>query len=136
MFTGELYSSNTHVWEQISNQVGKVGVDAHSESYFGIYPRFVSQEMKGTCTNATVVMMGCHGMTYTDMAESFIEKGATTYVGWDGPVMADYVDYATTHFLTYFIVENRTIDESVKQVRKTIGPDPTFGSVLLAYHKD
>jgi len=136
LFTGEPYSKNKHIWEQLENQVGRVRVDVESDSYFGIYPSFVSQEMKGACTNATVVMMGCHGLTFTEMADSFIEKGAEAYVGWDGPVIAEYVDRATTQFLTYVMVENWSIETAVNQVMKTIGPDPVFGSMLSAYYND
>ena len=136
LFTGEPYSKSRHIWEQVTDQVIRVRVDIDSDSYFGIYPSFVSQGMKGTCRNATVIMMGCHGLTSTIMAEAFIEKGANIYVGWDGPIIVEYVDCATTQFLRYVFVENLSIEESVNQVMNHIGPDPIFGSVLSAYYKE
>ena len=134
MFTGEPYSKNKYIWEQINNQVERVRVTPDSDSYFGIYESFVSDEMKGNCTNATVVMMGCDGLTHTKMAEAFIDNGAQAYVGWDGMVNADYVDRAATAFLSYYIEENRSVEPAIDYVMDTIGPDPVFGSEIAAFY--
>ena len=135
LFTGEPYSKNEYIWEQINNQVERVRVNPESDSYFGIYESFVSDVMKSNCTNATIVMMGCDGLTHTEMADAFIEKGARVYVGWEGMVSADYVDRATTAFLTSYMENNMNVDAAIDHVMDTIGPDPAFGSELAAYSK-
>jgi len=133
LFTGEPYSKNKYIWEQISNQVERVRVNPESDSYFGIYESFVSDVMEGVCVNATIVMMGCDGLTHTEMAEAFISRGAGVYVGWDGMVMADYVDRATVAFLRGVVEEDMSAEAAVGHVRGTVGADPVFGSEMAAY---
>jgi len=109
-------------------------------SYFGIVPKFVEESMKGEFRDAVVIMMGCEGLgyineitgarvTYTDMAEAFINKGAKVYIGWNGPVGVNHTDQATIRLLQSLIVEKRTIGEAVEET----SPDPDYNSELHFY---
>jgi hypothetical protein len=136
-FTSEPYSTTKHVSEQLTYQVFK-GIPSlepspEEEAYFVITPKFVRESMKGRFDNTLVVMMGCDGLVYTKMAEAFVDKGALAYVGWNGAVVADYVDEATAHLLQGLIVEGKTIGEAVLDTREAVGPDPTYHAELVFY---
>jgi len=114
------------------------------EGYFGIVPKFVEESMKGEFKDSIIIMMGCEGLgynntrtgeriTYNDMAEAFIKKGAKVYISWDGPVSINHTDQATVHLLQSLILHKRTIQWAVAETREEIGPDPTYNSTLQYY---
>lgn len=133
-FTSEEYSTAKHVSEQLSMQVARVRFTYDlSHAYFGINQRFVKDSMKGRFNDTVIVMMGCEGLKYTGMAEAFIERGASVYVSWNGPVGMEHTDRATTYLLQQLIAENQTIGKAVTETRNEIGSDPVHGSTLEFY---
>ncbi|UCE15829.1 MAG: hypothetical protein JSV12_08210 [Candidatus Bathyarchaeota archaeon] len=137
LFTSEPYSNTKHVYEQFTGQVGRVtfyeGEEPKEPSYFGIHSEFVKQSMKGKFQRTIIIMMGCNGLTYSYMAEAFIEKGARAYISWSNSVLASQTDLATTRLLQHFITENRTLKEAMRETFKEVGPDPLYKSFLLYY---
>ena len=83
--------------------------------------------------STAIIMMGCSCLFLTDMAEAFIDKGASVYLGWDGTVDLYYVDRATPYLMGQLCTEKATIKEAVKNTRNVIGPDPKYNAVLK-YH--
>ena len=134
LFTSEPYSQMKYVYEQLTGQVGIVTFLYHEEEppYFGISPKFI-RSMNERFSNTIVIMMGCDGLTYTDMAEAFIEKGAKVYISWNGSVSASHTDQATTQLLRHLITENQTIKQAVTETMKEVGPDPEYESILQYY---
>ena len=131
-FTSERYSKTKYLYEQLTDQVGWVGYYEGGPIYFGITGKFVRLSMNGQFKNAVVIMMGCDGLIYADMAEAFVEKGAKVYISWNGPVSASHTDQATTRLLEHLITEKQTIKQAVTETREEVGPDPV-GSMLLYY---
>ena len=116
---------------------------AQNISYFGIVPEFVKISMTGEFKDAVVIMMGCEGLgyinistgarvTYTDMAEAFINKGAKVYIGWNGPVSVNHTDQATIYLLQHLISEQQNIGKAVEKTMEEVGRD-IFNSTLK-YH--
>jgi len=137
LFTSERYDSTKYVYEQLTDRL--LGA-AYSEEernkgiiYFAISPTFVTQSMNGRFNNTIIIMMGCEGLAYTAMAEAFHQKGAKVYISWSGPVLASHTDTAVTHLLQHFLIEERTLKESVQETFKQVGFDPAYNS-LLAYY--
>ena len=133
IFTSEFYSTTKYVYEQLSGQLGRVIYHEESPEYFGIGPEFVKSSMYGAFNNATVIMMGCEGLTYTEMAEAFVDKGAKVYIGWNGPVQAYHTDQATIQLLRHLVSEIQTMEQAVTETMKEVGPDPADNSILLYY---
>jgi len=144
LFTSERYSETKYSWEQLTDRLTGV---AYSEeeakmgiAYFGVTPKFVQQDMKGNFQNATIIMMGCNGLTELlypypvplPMPQAFIEKGAKVYIGWDLAISAGHTDKATVQLLTY-LTQNQTIEQAVENTMDEVGPDPISESVLLYY---
>jgi hypothetical protein len=138
LFTSEPYSKTKYVYEQLTQHVGWVTYlfengTAKEPTYFGISPLFVTQSMNGRFQSTAVLMMGCNGLTYTDMAQAFVEKGAKVYISWNDAVSVSHTDQATTHLLQHFLKEKRTVKDSIQETLEDVGPDPIYKSVLIAY---
>ena len=132
-FTSERFSRTKYIHEQLTDQIGWVGYYEGDPIYFGIREEFVRLGMNGQFNNAIIIMMGCEGLTYTNMAEAFIEKGAKVYISWNGSVSAGHTDQATTQLLKHLIIEKQTMKQAVTETMKEVGPDSESGSVLRDY---
>jgi len=133
IFTSEPYSKTRYIYEQLTDKVVSVYYSWEGPRYFGITPAFVKSSMNGRFENTVIVMMGCNGLTYTEMAEAFIEKGAKVYISWNKPVSASHTDQATSHLLQHFLIEKQTLKEAVRETFKEVGQDPEYESLLVYY---
>jgi len=133
LFTSEPYSETKYVDEQIAMRFGRARYYEGGPVYFGIMPQFIYSSMKGRFDGTTIIMMGCWGLSWTDMAEAFVQKGAKAVVSWDGLVSADHTDEATERLLEHLVTNGHTVREAVDQTMAEVGPDPAYGSKLLFY---
>jgi len=88
--------------------------------------------MRGDLGGAVVLVMGCGGPSSQDLANSFLERGATAFVGWDGLVSADHTD-ATTEAIVRMISQRDTVRDAVDQASNSLGPDPVYNGKLIYY---
>jgi hypothetical protein len=136
LFTWELLDSRKHANEQLTDQVQGVAFLPYrpgDKSYFGVVPKFIRSSVNGEFSNSIIIAMGCNGLTYTDMAQAFIEKGARAYIGWNGSVSAPHTDQATARLLQHLIAEKQTIKQAVDETMNEVGPDPVYNSLLTYY---
>jgi len=141
LFTSERYSDEAarkYRNDVLNNRLVMAFFPGDDKKYFGIVPEFVEKSMEGKFKDTIIVMMGCEGLgydgvTYTDMAEAFIKKGAKVYISWDGPVSINHTDLATVHLLQSLILHGRTIKQAVTETREEIGSDSTYNSGLQYY---
>jgi len=141
LFTSELYSveaAKKYPEDILGDRLVRAFFTEGGEEYFGIVPEFVEKSMKGKFRDTVIIMMGCEGLgydgvTYTDMAEAFIKKGAKVYISWDGPVSINHTDKATVQLLQSLVLHKRTIKQALTETMKEIGSDPTYGSALRYY---
>ena len=99
-------------------------------SVFAVNYRFLLKSMQGRFDNTAIIMMGCSGTYIMDMAIVFINKGASTYLGWDASVGLDYVDEAALNLITNLCDKRMTIEHAVRETMTEIGPDPDYGASL------
>ena len=143
LFTTEPYSQREHVDEQrdrrlieavLSSDFTEPSVPlADLPRYFGIGPEFVRSSMKGDFDGALVVVMGCNGLSSNTLAQAFVERGAAEVTSWDGLVSAAHTDAATERLLGLVFDKGMSVEDAVAAVRDDLGPDPFYGSSLLAY---
>jgi len=88
--------------------------------------------MRGDFGGAIIVVMGCGGPSSPDLANSFLERGATAYVGWDGLVSASHTD-AATEAIVGMISQRDTARDAVNQASNSLGPDPVYNGKLTYY---
>jgi len=137
LYTSEPYSKTKYLYEQLSDQLCEVAFSREQGEmgirYFGISPLFVTQSMEGRFQNTVVVMMGCEGLDNPLMAEAFVQKGAKVYISWNEGVLASHTDMATAYLLQHFVLEKRTVEESVIEAVEDVGFDPIYNSFLVYY---
>lgn len=78
-------------------------------------------------------MMGCSCLYLDDLAQAFIDKGASAYLAWDATVGLDYVDETTITLMKNLCSERLTLNEAVASTMAAEGPDPKYGAVLKYY---
>jgi hypothetical protein len=134
LFTAEPYSWNEHYFEQLGDRL--VIADMPYGDYpdvFAINSRFIEKSIDRSFPDTVIIVMGCSGTYLTDLAEAFIEKGASVYIGWSATVRLDHVDKATIN-----LIENlsggMTVKEAVTKTMAEVGPDPESKAVLK-YHQ-
>jgi hypothetical protein len=133
LFTNEGYSRAKYVAEQLDDRLVMARVGEGYPMVFGIPPKFILKSMKGTFDDSVVIMMGCSGLFLRDLAEAFVDKGASVYVAWNGSVELDYVDNATPYLIRQLCSGNMTIKEAVDSTRDVMGPDLKHWSGLEYY---
>jgi len=130
LFSSEPYSAQEHISEQLTDQLAMARLTPGGPLYFGLGKNFVESGMQGTFNKTTIIMMGCNGLTYTDMAQAFVNKGAKVFIGWNCGISASDTDEATTCLLRNMITENRTVgnalDDAIKIVGSMLAPNDTL----------
>jgi len=133
LYTTEPYDATKYLDEQVERGLSVVSYYEGGPEYFGIAPEFVRSSMKGKFDDTTVIMMGCDGLTSDTAAEAFVQKGASAFVSWSGPVSAGHTDAATERLLGHVLTDGLTIQEAVAQTMAELGPDPSYDTTLLVY---
>jgi len=133
LFTAEPYSKTVHVIEQLADQVTYAKTYDDAPWLFAIGAKFVTESMKEEFNNTAIIMMGCDCLHFEDLAQAFIEKGASTYIAWDVSVGLNYVDDATPAIIDKLCSRELTIEAAVAETMKEKGPDPDYGAVLNYY---
>ncbi len=64
---------------QLTSQVTYAKTRGDAPWVFAISAKFVTESMEGTFKDTAIMMMGCDCLHFQDMAQAFIEKGASTY---------------------------------------------------------
>ena len=141
LFTNEPYSESGYILEQMYEQLVMGGACQGCPMMFGITSKFIRAEgmaahdrdMEGTFDDTAIIMMGCSGIALPDLAEAFVDKGASAYLAWDRSVELYYVDEATPYLIRQLCSEKLTIAEAVDSTMAVKGADPEYGAVLKYY---
>ncbi|MFC2042163.1 hypothetical protein ACFLTV_01485 [Chloroflexota bacterium] len=135
LFTNEPYSETKHVTEQLTEQLVKARINEHYPWVFGIESRFIKASTEGRFRDTVVIVMGCATLYLDDMAQAFIQKGASAYLGWDATVGLGYVDEATSILITNLCAD-LTISKAVAETMDVVGPDPDYIAYLRYYPRE
>jgi len=133
LFTAEGYSRTRYVREQLNEELLKASVDEGYPFYFAIDSKFITGRMKGHFDDTVIIVTGCSCLALEDLAQAFIDKGASAYLAWDHTVGLDYVDDATIALIRNLSSERLTVEEAVVKTMEEKGPDPKWGAVLKYY---
>jgi hypothetical protein len=132
LFSGEPFDAEKYPQGRLKG-LGKASYYEGAPPLFGIASDFIRYSMRGEFHGATVLMMGCDGLTMDATAKAFVDKGAKAVVGWSGPVSASHTDTAAESLLRHLLLERLPIGDAVGQTMAEVGPDPTYGSRLVVY---
>ncbi|MFC1967999.1 hypothetical protein ACFLVX_01240, partial [Chloroflexota bacterium] len=109
LFTSERFSEYKYEIERLTDQVTFAGIREGEPWVFAISGKFITESMKGQFANTAVIMMGCSNLYLEDLAQAFVQKGASIYTGWDVLVDLNYVDKATMALVNKLCTEELAI---------------------------
>jgi len=135
LFTNEPYSEVKHIGEQLANRVAKARIGKDHPMIFSIKDSFVRKSMENSFDNTVIIMMGCSCIAIQDLAEAFMDKGASIYLAWDATVGLGYVDRATIYLFQQLCSQNLLVVDAVNATMDEIGADPLFGARLRYFPK-
>jgi len=126
IITTQPYSKSEYLLDQLSGKLVAAQVES-GPPYFALTPSFVRQAMTGRFLSSTIVLMGCAALEGThDLASAFLDKGASLFAGWNGPVTVIHMDTSTA-----VLVKQISTGRSPELVSNTeIRPDPVYGARL------
>ena len=132
LFTSELYEKGKYVKEQLANRIGRAKVlyDDNAPLYFAIVAGFIRQDMVGRFDDTLIIIGGCQSLGTPDLAQAFIERGASAVIGWNGWVDLSHNDKAILHLLRGLTTEKLTLEQAMRKTMNEIGPDPAYQSIL------
>ncbi len=133
LFTNEEYSPDRYPTEQLFDEL-LIGAPGPGQPVmFGITASFVRRSMKEGFDDTAIIIMGCGGIYLEDLAQAFVEKGASVYLAWDLSVLLQYVDDATLYLIEQLCSENATVEEAVDRTMHVKGADPEYEAELQYY---
>jgi hypothetical protein len=133
LFTNEVYSADRYPTEQAFDRLLMGGPGPGQPVMFGITAGFVTHSMKGRFDDTVIIIMGCGGIYLEDLAQAFVDKGASVYLSWDLSVLLQYVDDATLYLIEQLCSENATVEDAVNRTMHVVGPDPEYEAELQYY---
>jgi hypothetical protein len=133
LFTNEEYSTGAHPTEQAFERLLIGAAGPGQPIMFGITAGFVTRSMKGRFDDTVIIIMGCGGIYWTDLAQAFVDKGASAYLAWDSNVLLPYVDEASLYLIGQLCSEKATIKEAVDSTMQVEGLDPEYEAELQYY---
>jgi len=165
IFTGEKYRDDKYIHEQLSGQILKgapfqtsnvdVSVDLSqwnqsegaieistswefiddSDPYFLIGSKYVDEQMEGRFPNSVVVLAGCSTLSNPSLAKSFINRGASTVIGWDNLIENFNNDSTTLLVLENLLIKNMETQEAVQAAMELNGRSNQY-KAKLSYYED
>lgn len=135
LFTSELYREDRWVMEQLRGRLayGHTIPDASGPDYFAIVAAFIKEEMRGRFDDTLLIIGGCKIMASSQLAEAFLDRGASAVVGWDDTVDLAHNDRAILRLLLAIMGEKMSLEEAVRRTTMDVGPDPAYHSWLGVY---
>jgi hypothetical protein len=132
LFTSEPYTEDRYQSEQNDHDLMIVRYSEGGDPFFGVAAGFIDNVENGF-DGAQIIMMGCEGLLTDTTAKAFIDRGAESYISWNETVTAAHTDAATTVLLGHLLLDGLPPGAAVAETMTELGPDPLFGSELLAY---
>jgi len=135
LFTSELYREDQWVVEQLRGRLayGHTIADAGGPTYFAIVAAFIREEMQGRFDDTLLIIGGCKTLGSPQLAEAFLDRGASAVVGWDDTVDLTHNDRAILRLLLAIVGEKMPLEEAVRRTTMDVGPDPVYRSWLGVY---
>jgi hypothetical protein len=149
IFTGEIYSTNKYFIEQLTGDVGGAVPYLYSvvrangdfgafvnETYFVIGSKFIDESMVGKFPDSVILIAGCDAMSNDLLAKSFVARGASVVVGWNGLVSLSDNDRGILMIVHKIAVDRTSVSSAVIATMGNMTADPVFPGVLKYYGND
>ncbi|MBS1252007.1 MAG: hypothetical protein MAG451_01043 [Anaerolineales bacterium] len=133
LFTSEVYQENRWAMEQLRGRLayGDTIPDTTGTNYFAVVSAFIAKEMRGQFDDTLLIIGGCESLASPPLAQAFIDKGASTVVGWNDTVDLAHNDRAILRLLLAVLGEKMSVEKAIRRTMIEVGPDPVYGSRLV-----
>jgi hypothetical protein len=137
LFTTEAYHQQRYLRLQLEDQL-RASRLFHEDSplLFALGPRFVQRSMRGYFSNTVIIIGGCQSLAAPDLAQAFLDRGASVVIGWDEMVNLSHNNRAMLALLEGMTVEELSPQEAVERTMAVVGPDPSYQSSLHLLEAD
>lgn len=133
LFTSQPYSRMNYFIAQLRDQVRAAGIITDTHPLFAVSAKFITDCTKGDFSDTVIINMACAAFYSDEMAQAFIQKGASAYLAWDVSVGLYYVDNTTMTLVDKLCSKELTIAAAVSETMKEKGPDPNNNAFLYYY---
>ena len=145
IFTGEKYDAGRYSHEQLSGMLspgvpfrqGQISQmtqsDAKSERLFMIGSKMVDEMMEGQFPGSVIILGGCDTMSHDYFASSFVKRGASSVVGWNGLVELRDNDAVMLSLLDDIFNENLEMGDAVEKVMNDYKGRTYYGTKLMHF---
>ena len=106
-----------------------------SDPYFLIGSKYIDEQMEGRFPNSVVVLAGCSTLSNPSLAKSFINRGASSVIGWDNLIESFNNDATTLLFLESLLIKNMEVREAVQDAMELSEYANSY-SATLSYYDD
>jgi len=144
LFTGEKYTVNKYISEQLSGQIGKGAPiyelersqikekeqNLDERMYFLVGSKLVDELMVGKFPDSIILIGGCESVRNKDLAKSLILRGASEIVGWDRTIGSIENDRIMLAFLEKTLVDKEKIQDAVIELNDKYSSELQFSSEL------
>jgi hypothetical protein len=131
LFTTEEYEQQRYLRLQLEDQVRASRLFYEdSPLLFALGPKFVQRSMRGYFPSSVIIIGGCQSLAVPDLAQAFLERGASAVIGWDEMVNLSHNNKAVLALLEALTVRGLSPQQAVQQTMAVVGPDPSYGSSL------
>ncbi|MEA3345259.1 MAG: hypothetical protein U9Q78_03305, partial [Chloroflexota bacterium] len=137
LFTTELYDKHHYLRLQVDDQIraSKLFYE-DSPMLFAVGPRFVRKSMESRFEDTLIIIGGCQSMAVPDLAQAFLDRGASVVIGWDEMVDLSHNNRAMLYLLQALTVDGLSPEKAVEETMEEIGPDPTYGCSLTLLQRE
>ncbi len=130
LLTGEIYDVELHLREQLLKQVGKavpflpdyvdkVGWSTlTNQTYFTIGAKAVNEIMEGDFEKSIIILGGCDTLSGPNLADSFLKRGASVVIGWDGLISSNDNDRTLLQLLENILSNGEDINNAVELINE------------------
>lgn len=133
LFTNEPYSRMRYYFAQLRDQVTAARTIDSEDPVYAISSKFIMDCMRHNFADTVIINMGCATFYNEDLAQAFVNRGASAYMAWDVSVGLQYVDDAVMTLVEKLCTEELTIEQAVAGTMEEKGPDPNNNAVLKFY---
>jgi len=149
LFTGEKFDMYKYTNEQIFDQVSR-GIPIYGEEleelienneysldkmYFVVGSKLFDDTTVGKFPDSIIFIGGCEVMRSKDLANSLINRGASSVIGWDRSINSSESDRVMLALLEEVLIDKIEINDAILSVMQEFGSDLEYSSQLHHVHR-
>ncbi len=109
---------------------------ARDGEYFAITPTFVDSAMDGKFSQTIFVLGGCKTMHTDSLAQSLVQRGASSVVGWDNPISSSDNDASMLELLEGLLEDKMEMNDAMNSAMELLPIDKMSYPARMKVYSD